>query len=217
MPDGFNSHRLSNFPVKIRGGAGATLGDAPLPQICGGKDGSNYWRDCYVLHPQSYRWNFSGQLSEGKAFVGSATHPDHGWVIVGGHDDTDPKSSAEQTKDGKTFLPFASLPLPLAGIPGLVSLGKGGGRGDFFLAGGWTTGVVFSNKAFIYDAGSWREVANMPTARYGETNKLNPAWRFCLRVSKHQEKEIYPATKCNVLNFVKYHIVYNHLGGMEDC
>ena len=173
MPDRPKNRSLSNLPIKIRGAVGATLGDVPLPFICGGRggyDGSNYWRDCYVFHPQSNRWNFSGQLREARAFSGSATHPDHGWVIVGGYegDPTDPKLSAEQTKDGRTFLPFASLPLPLNGVPGLVSLGKGGGRGDFFLAGGVTTGLVSSKKAFIYDAGSWREMADMPTARHGE-------------------------------------------------
>ena len=72
-----------------------------------------------------------------------------------------------QSGDGKTFQPFASLPLPLSS-PGLVSLGKGGGRGDFFLVGGQTTDYVPSKKAFIYDAGSWREVADMPTVRYGK-------------------------------------------------
>ena len=67
---------------------------------------------------------------------------------------------------GKHFDPlphchFPSLP------PGLVSLGKGGGRGDFFLTGGKMMNQTYSKKAFIYDAGSWREMANMATARGG--------------------------------------------------
>ena len=137
-----------------------------MPHICGGRDKNNKDRkECYVLHPQSFRWNISGQMSQARSYNGSVTHPNHGWVIAGGGVGAN-LSSAEQTKDGKTFRPFASLPLPLSSH-GLVSLGKGGGRGDFFLTGGWT-GSVRSEKAFIYDAGSWREVADMPTARRGK-------------------------------------------------
>ena len=80
--------------------------------------------------------------------------------------DNDYITSAEQTNDGKAFRPFTSLPLPLF-TPGLVSLGKGGGRGDFFLTGGKMMNQTYSKKAFIYDAGSWREMANMATARGG--------------------------------------------------
>ena len=121
-------------------------------------------------------WGVSTLQREARSFSGSATHPDHGWVISGGYGGVrgDPPiieyrrlSSAEQTKDGKIFQSFASLPLPLARHC-LVSLGKGGGRGDFFLTGGETTNDVVSKKAFIYDAGSWREVADMPTVRYGK-------------------------------------------------
>ena len=165
LPDRLKSRRLSKFPVKIGGAAGATLGDASLPHICGGHDGNNVRTECYVLHPQSFRWNFTRQMSEARWYSGSANHPDHGWVIAGGYD-YGPKLSAEQTKDGRTFQSFASLPLPLY-EHGLVSLGKGGGRGDFFLVGGYTTGNVPSKKAFIYDTGSWREVADIPTARVG--------------------------------------------------
>ena len=164
LPDTLESPCLSKFPVKLKGLAGVTLGDASLPHVCGGGDGSNPQKECYVFHPQSNRWNVSGQMSQARAFSGSATHPDHGWVIAGGFGGG---SSAEQTNDGKTFRPFASPPLPLSfPFPCLVSLGKGGGRGDFFLAGGMA-GDVASKKAFIYDAGSWREMTDMPTARYG--------------------------------------------------
>ena len=118
------------------------------------------------MHLPSFRWNISGQMSQARSYNGSVTHPNHGWVIAGGGVGAN-LSSAEQTKDGKTFQPFASLPLPLR-EHGLVSLGKGGGRGDFFLVGGKTTGGDESKKAFIYDAGSWRAVADMPTARYSK-------------------------------------------------
>ena len=169
LPDRLKSRRLSNFPIKMRAAAGATLGDSSLPLICGGDDGSNHRKECYVYHPQSNRWNVSGQLSEARAFSGSATHPDYGLVIVSGRSDDGYITSAEQTKDGKAFRPFASLPLPLF-APGLVSLGKGGGKGDFFLTGGKTMDGVYSRKAFIYDKGSWSQMANMATARGG--NKL---------------------------------------------
>ena len=84
LPDRLKSRNLSNFPVKMRGAAGATLGDASLPHICGGYDGSNHRKECYAFHPQSNRWDISGQLSKARAFSGSATHHDHGWVIVSG-------------------------------------------------------------------------------------------------------------------------------------
>ena len=111
-------------------------------------------------------------MSQARAFSGSAAHPDHGWVIAGGFGGG---SSAEQTNDGKTLQPFAAPPLPLSfTFPCLVSLGKGGGggRGDFFLTGGMM-GDVVSKKAFIYDAGNWREMTDMPTARYGNKYKAH--------------------------------------------
>ena len=163
MPNRLESRRLGKVPVKLKGFAGFTLGDASLPHVCGGGDGSKPKKECYVFNPQSNRWNISGQMSQARAFSGSAAHPDHGRVIAGGYGG---ESSAEQTNDGKTLQPFAALPLPLMG-PGLVSLGKGGGRGDFFLVGGETKPDVPSKKAFIYDAGNWREMTDMPTARYG--------------------------------------------------
>ena len=180
MPNRLESRRLGKFPVKLKGLAGVTLGDASLPHVCGGGDGSKPKKECYVFNPQSNRWNISGQMSQARAFSGSAAHPDHGWVIAGGFGGG---SSAEQTNDGKTLQPFAAPPLPLSfTFPCLVSLGKGGeGRGDFFLTGG-TMGDVVSKKAFIYDAGSWRDVADMPTARRGKTNISRTfAQRFCLR------------------------------------
>ena len=170
LPDKLKSRRLSNFPVKIRAAALATLEHESLPHICGGYDGSNHLKECYVFHPQSNRWIVSGELTKGKGFSGSATHPSHGWVIAGGRNDDGYTSSAEQSQDGKTFQPFTSLPLPLFG-PGFISLGKGGGRGDFFLVGGRMTSSNASKKTFIYDAGSWVEMADMPTARGG--NKLS--------------------------------------------
>ena len=185
LPERLKSRLLSNFPVKIWAAAGATLGDASLPHVCGGYDGKKNRKECYVFHPQSNRWNISRQMSHARGGSGSATHPDHGWVIAGGLRDGDNLSSAEQTQDGKTFQPFASLPLPLSGHC-LVSLGKGGGKGDFFLAGGWT-GSVDSKKAFIYDAGSgsWRKVADMSTAREGKRNISRTfAQRFRLRPKK---------------------------------
>ena len=171
---------LSNFPVKIWGAAGATLGDASLPYICGGEDEDyNDRNECWAYNPQNDMWGVSTLQREARSFSGSATHPDHGWVISGGYGgdrgsrlsrylELHRLSSAEQTKDGKIFQSFASLPLPLARHC-LVSLGKGGGRGDLFLTGGDRTGSLEpSKKAFIYDAGSWREMADMPTARWGK-------------------------------------------------
>ena len=169
LPDRLKSRRLSKFPLKIKGAEGVTLGDASLPHVCGGKDNDgNYRKECYVFHPGSNRWSISGQLGEVRAWGGSATHPDHGWVIACGWGEGGVLSSAELTTDGKTFRPSASCPLPLHGHC-IVSLGKGGGgRGEFFLTGGRTTGNVYSKKAFIYEAGNWREVADLPTARRGK-------------------------------------------------
>ena len=158
---------LNNFPVKISQAAGATLGDDSLPYVCGGVDDNKSRKGCWAYNPQNDSWDDSRlQMSEERVASGSVTHPDHGWVIAGGYAYDGIKSSAEQTKDWKTFRTFASLPLLLR-EPGLVSLDKGGGKGDFFLTGGRTIGRN-SKKAFIYDAGSWKGVADMPTARWGK-------------------------------------------------
>ena len=64
LPDGLKSNRLSKFPVKIGGAAGATLGDASLPHVCGGMDkDANSRNECYVFQPQSFRWNVTGQMN----------------------------------------------------------------------------------------------------------------------------------------------------------
>ena len=161
----------SNFPIKIRGAVGTILGDASLPHVCGGEDKDrNELRECWAFNSYRNTWSVSGQMGETRSYSVSDTHPSHGWVIAGGDGDGfgygGSKSSAERTKDGTTFLPFTALPLALK-EHGLVSLGVGG-KGDFFLTGGRTTGKRYNKNSFIYTSGSWRKVADMPTARHGK-------------------------------------------------
>ena len=91
----------------------------------------------------------------------AASHPAHGWVITGGVGG--PKSSAESTRDGRTFQSFPALPLGLYAHC-LVSLEGGGDSGDFFLTGGWNR-AAYNKKTFIFRQGEWRQVEDMPTGR----------------------------------------------------
>ena len=93
----------------------------------------------------------------------AASHPSHGWVITGGCCPF--KSSAESTRDGRTFQSFTDLPLGLSGHC-LVSL-EGGDGGDFLLTGG-VSEEDSNKKTFIYQQGKWRQVEDMPTGRQGK-------------------------------------------------
>ena len=104
-------------------------------------------------------------MSEARYDSAAASHPSHGWVITGGEGDGGFLSSAESTRDGRTFRPFTPLPLGLSGHC-LVSL-EGSDRGDFLLTGGWD-GSGYSKKTFLYRGGEWKEVEDMPTARTGK-------------------------------------------------
>ena len=95
----------------------------------------------------------------------AASHPDHGWVITGGYERSY-KSSAESTRDGRTFQSFPELPLSLSRHC-LVSLDGGGDSGDFLLTGGWDGGGM-NKKTLIFEQGEWRQVEDMPTARDSE-------------------------------------------------
>ena len=136
------------------------MGAANVPHLCGGRD--NDRPESWAYDFQRDKWNVCGKTSEARSFSAAATHPKYGWVVTGGYGGG---SSAEVTRDGKTFQSFTPLPLPLHSH-GLVSLGEGG-SGDFFLTGGWD-GSDDNNKSFIHSAGSWRQVADMPTARGGK-------------------------------------------------
>ena len=171
LPDKLKS--TNNFPVAIAHAVGATLGDESVPHVCGGGkvsvlegpegNGGGY---CWAYNPHHKMWNISGQMIEDRKFSAGATHPDHGWVITGRFFGFLQRSeSAEQTRDGKTFQQFTSLPHRLSHHC-IVSLGKGGGRGDFFITGGWNKDTA--KRTLIYNAGAWKEVADMPTARRGK-------------------------------------------------
>ena len=107
-------------------------------------------------------------MSKARSSSAAASHPSHGWVITGGNDRDDERlSSAESTRDGRTFRPFTPLPLGLVEHC-LVSL-EGTDRGDFLLTGGDVIGRGDYNKqTFLYKGGEWREVEDMPTARRGK-------------------------------------------------
>ena len=95
------------------------------------------------------------------AYGSSAFNPKHGWVITGGCCPT--SSSAERTRDGRSFEPFTDLPIALDRHC-LVSLD--GGHGDFFLTAG--VGNNGDNKkTYIYRDNAWRQMADAPTARNG--------------------------------------------------
>ena len=145
--------RPNKFPVKIQQALGATLGDAFVPHVCGGSQGGRDEQKCWAYDPKRDAWNISGQMIHARSLNAGATHPDHGWVITGGYGGPD---SAEQTKDGKTFQNFTSLPFDIKSHC-MVSLGKGGGRGDF--------SITVDNYMLIHKAGTWKQMANMPTAR----------------------------------------------------
>ena len=163
LPDKLKS--TNNFPVAVSTAVGATLGDESVPHVCGGGgkvsilDDGNDQGYCWAYNPQRKMWNISGQMSEDRLFSAGATHPDHGWVITGRFFKSE---SAEQTRDGKTFQQFTSLPHRLSHHC-MVSLGKGGGRGDFFITGGRN-----EKRTLIYNAGAWKKMADMPTARRGK-------------------------------------------------
>ena len=100
-------------------------------------------------------------MREARYISSAASHPEHGWVITGGY--PGPKSSAELTRDGRSFQTAPDLELPL-GLSGhcLVSL-DGGDSGDFFLTGGYNDGI--NKKTYLFREGGWRPVKDMPTAR----------------------------------------------------
>ena len=78
------------------------------------------------------------------------------------------KSSAELTRDGRSFQTAPDLELPLGLYQHcLVSL-DGGDSGDFFLTGGDPRGSAYNKKTYIFRQGGWRPVKDMPTARQGK-------------------------------------------------
>ena len=105
-------------------------------------------------------------MREKRAGAASAFNPKHGWVMTGGlSSGYNGLSSAERTRDGRSFEPFTELPIALSRHC-LVSLD--GGNGDFFLTGGYSNGDGDSKKTYIYRDSAWRQMADMPTARYGK-------------------------------------------------
>ena len=104
-------------------------------------------------------------MQEARYYSSAASHPDHGWVITGGGRGY--KSSAELTRDGRSFQTAPDLELPLVlRTHCLVSL-DGGDSGDFFLTGG--KGNDGNNKkTYLFREGGWRPVKDMPTARGGK-------------------------------------------------
>ena len=105
------------------------------------------------------------RMREKRAVAASAFNPKHGWVITGGWDGSNSLSSAERTRDGRSFEPFTELPIVLSNHC-IVSLD--GGNGDFFLTGGYGSDWVDSKQTYIYRDSAWRQVADMPTTRYGK-------------------------------------------------
>ena len=103
-------------------------------------------------------------MSEARYGSAAASHPSHGWVITGGSRNGGLLSSAESTRDGRTFRPFATIPLALSSHC-LVSL-EGADSNDFLLTGGWD-GRHYNKETFIYKQGVWRQAQDMPTARSG--------------------------------------------------
>ena len=107
----------------------------------------------------------SYRMSEARSFSAATSHPDHGWVITGGWG---LKSSAELTRDGRSFQTAPDLELPLVlRTHCLVSL-DGGDSGDFFLTGGDPGGYDSNKKTYLFREGGWRPVKDMPTARRGK-------------------------------------------------
>ena len=102
-------------------------------------------------------------MREARSDSAAASHPSHGWVITGGWNGDERLSSAESTRDGRTFRPFTPLPLGLYNHC-LVSL-EGSDRGDFLLTGGDKGVNDYNKKTFLYKEGEWREVEDMPVAR----------------------------------------------------
>ena len=104
-------------------------------------------------------------MSEARSFSAATSHPDHGWVITGGGPGY--KSSAELTRDGRSFQTAPDLELPLGLYAHcLVSL-DGGDGGDFFLSGG-KGNDGYNKKTYLFREGGWRPVKDMPTARGGK-------------------------------------------------
>ena len=182
LRSGTESVKLGKLPKKIGEAVGTTLNG--IPHICGGmedKSGSlqgyvyEHLKECWAYNAQNDEWTVSGRMSEARSGAAAASHPSHGWVITGGSANPHPKSgyrtheisTAESTRDGRSFQPFPQLPLGL-GRHCLVSL-EGGDSGDFLLTGGKAAaGWQGYNKAtFIYREGEWRQVADMSTARNG--------------------------------------------------
>ena len=105
-------------------------------------------------------------MQEARYLSAATSHPDHGWVITGGL--PGPKSSAELTRDGRSFQTAPDLELPLGlNQHCLVSLDRGD-SGEFFLTGGYNDDDGYNEKTYLFREGGWRPVKDMPTARNGK-------------------------------------------------
>ena len=105
-------------------------------------------------------------MQEARYLSAATSHPDHGWVITGGL--PGPKSSAELTRDGRSFQTAPDLELPLGLWQHCLISMDGGDSGDFFLTGGDPAGRGYNKKTYIFRQGGWRLVEDMPTARHGK-------------------------------------------------
>ena len=101
------------------------------------------------------------RMREKRTSAGSAFNPKHGLIITGGWDGSNSLSSAERTRDGRSFEPFTKLPIVLSNHC-IVSLD--GGNGDFFITGGWSNNIR-RKMSYIYRDSAWRQMADWPTAR----------------------------------------------------
>ena len=107
---------------------------------------------------------FLSRMNEARAFAAGAHHPQLGFLVSGGFDGNQLKSTSEISTDGRTFSAYTPLPSKLYRHC-LVALDRD--DGEFFLAGGYTG--ASSRSAFIHRGrGKWEPVASIPTARGGK-------------------------------------------------
>ena len=104
-------------------------------------------------------------MQESRGGSAAAYHQAHGWIITGGWG---PKSTAESTRDGRSFQSFTELPIALSSHS-IIALDDGGDA-EFFVTGGDPGGSGYNSATFLYKRGKWIRVADMPTARAGKDN-----------------------------------------------